>query len=171
MIKLNLGSGPNPMEGFTNVDIQKFKGVDKVVDLTKKWPWTTSSVDEVECSHMLEHLTTPKRTFFVNELWRVMKIGTKAKITSPHWASARAYGDPTHEWPPISEWFFSYLNKEWREREAQHTASLYKCNFDITYGYRLHPDIGIRSNDFQQFAVGFYKEAAQDIVATLTKLK
>jgi hypothetical protein len=171
LIRLDIGCGIRKLEGFHGVDAEPFKGVDTVADLRKKWKWTTNSVDEINCSHFLEHLTSSERCHVLNEMWRVLKIGAKAKIVSPHWSSSRAYGDPTHRWPPMSDWFFSYLNKEWRDREAPHTSKLYKCNFDIGLGYNLHPNVGLRNTEFQQFAVLFYKEATPDIVATLTKVK
>ncbi len=49
LLKLDLGAGKggNTPEGFTPVDLCKWKGV-KVVDLRKRWPWKANSVDEVQ---------------------------------------------------------------------------------------------------------------------------
>lgn len=171
LIKLDLGCGINKKEGFIGVDSRKFKGVDKVVDLTKAWPWKTNSVDEVHCSHMIEHLTSAQRCHFMNELWRVLKKDAKATIVAPHWASGRAYGDPTHVWPPVCEFYFQYLGREWRKTQAPHSEPMLKCNFHHVLAYGLNPQIAVRNQDFQMFAVAFYKEAASDIIATLTKLE
>src|SRR5688572_13911022 len=101
-IKLDLGCGPNKKEGFLGVDSIKFKGVDVVFDLaTGRWPWKDNSVSEAHASHFVEHLDAKERTHFVNELYRVLKPGATAQIIVPHWASQRAYGDPTHKWPPV----------------------------------------------------------------------
>lgn len=165
-MKLDLGCGKNKKEGFTGVDSIAFDGVDVVADLREPWQWEDGSVDEVHCSHTLEHLAWPERVHFFNELYRVLKPGAKATIVIPHWTSARYYGDPTHK-EPFSEFGFYYLNKEWRGSNAPHTG--YTCDFDSTWGYSLHPALGSRNQEFQQFAVQWYKEACTDIIATVTR--
>src|SRR4030042_4794091 len=95
-MKLDLGCGKNKREGFIGVDVRAFDGVDQVIDLSAPWPWEDNSVDEVNCSHMVEHLKAEERIHFVNELFRVMKQSAKCTIIVPHWASCRAYGDLTH---------------------------------------------------------------------------
>lgn len=167
-LKLDLGCGKNKKPGFTGVDSRQFDGVDIVHDLREKWPWADESVEEVHCSHFVEHLATAERIHFVNELYRVLAKGAKATIIVPHWASCRAYGDLTHQWPPVSEFWFFYLNKDWREQNAPHNDG-YSCNFDATWGYGMHQQLTIRNQEYQNFALNFYKEAAQDLIATLTK--
>ena len=173
--KLDIGCGKNKKEGFTGVDQYPMEGVDVVMDVRKKWKFEDSSIEEVHCSHFLEHLTATERIQFYNELYRVLKPGAKATIITPHWASNRAYGDPTHQWPPVSEMSFFYLKKEWRETQAPHTDAKwnkdgYKCNFEAVYGYSFAPELGARNQEYVQFALANYKEAAQDLHATLTKV-
>lgn len=169
MVKLDLGCGPNKREGFTGVDVKTFPGVDVVLDLTtEEWPWEDASVDEAHSSHFLEHLTGMQRAYFFNELHRVLKPGGKATIITPHWASNRAYGDVTHQWPPVSEMFYFYLRKEWRDANAPHN-DFYTCDFDVTWGYSLHPEVATRNQEYQGFAMNFYKEACQDLIATVTR--
>jgi SAM-dependent methyltransferase len=167
MTRLDLGCGKNPKEGFAGVDVRDF-GQEIVCDLRGGWKFEDDSVDEVHCSHFVEHLTGPERIHFVNELYRVLKPGAKATIIAPHWSSCRAYGDLTHQWPPVSEFWFYYLLKGWRDANAPHNDD-YTCDFDATWGYSLHGEILKRNPEFQLFAVQWYKEAAQDICATLVK--
>lgn len=165
-IKIDLGSGKNGREGFVKVDIRNFDGVDVVCDLgIQKWPWKDNSVTEAHASHFVEHLTGPERVHFANELHRVLKPDGKATVIVPHWASPRAYGDVTHQWPPVSEWWFLYLNKGWRDVNAPHNDG-YTCHFEITYGYAMRGDIAQRSQEYQQYALQNYKDAAQDIIST-----
>lgn len=166
-LRLDLGCGKNKREGFTGVDSIDF-GQDITHDLTKPWPWADESVDEVHCSHFVEHLKADERIHFVNELYRVLKNGCKAQIIVPHWASCRAYGDLTHQWPPVSEFWFYYLSKEWRDQNAPHNDG-YTCDFQATWGYAMRPDLATRNQEFQQFAMANYKEALTDIIATLVK--
>jgi hypothetical protein len=167
-LRLDLGCGPNKKEGFTGVDIRQFDGkVDIVMNVGKgKWPWKDGTVDEVHCSHMVEHLDWPERVHFFNELYRVLKVGAKAVVITPHWASNRFYGDPTHK-SPISEFAYFYLSKDWRAVNAPHVG--YTCNFEATWGFSVHPALQGRSQEYVNDALSWYKEAAQDLMATLVK--
>ena len=167
-IRIDLGCGKNKKEGWTGVDVRKFPGVDIVADLRKRWPWKDGTVSEVYCSHFLEHLTGDERVHFVNELFRVLKKGGKCQIITPHWNSARAFGDVTHQWPPVCEFWYLYLSKAWREVNAPHNDG-YRCDFSATWGYGVRPDLNFQSQERQQFALANYKEAAQDLVATVVK--
>lgn len=168
-LNLDFGCGPHKREGFSGVDSRPFAGVDHVVDLTKTpWPWADESVAEAHASHFVEHLTADQRIDFVNELYRVLVPGGTCQIIVPHWASCRAYGDLTHQWPPVSEFWWMYLNKEWREQNAPHNDR-YTCHFGATWGYAMRQDLLTRNQEHQQFAASNYKEAISDMIATLTK--
>ena len=198
-MKLDVGCGPNKREGFIGVDQFDMPGVDWVVDLSetvwvikseieglnhidgdaKNPVWSMlldASVSEIHASHFVEHLTAEQRVRFVNEAYRVLKPGGTVTIITPHWASNRAYGDFTHQWPPIAEMWYYYLKKEWRDANAPHNdikwnPGGYSCNFDATWGYSYAPELASRHPDHVQFALANYKEAAQDLYATLTKPK
>lgn len=170
-VRLDLGCGPTPKAGFIGVDVRHYNRSDLVLfDLTQpRWKWDDDSVDEVYSSHFVEHLTAPQRVVFANELFRILKPGGVAEIIVPHWSSGRAYGDLTHQWPPVSEFWFLYLSKAWREVHAPHTCDIYTCDFEIESGPRLHPEIALRNQEHQQFAVQFYREAYQDILSSWFK--
>lgn len=200
-MKLDLGCGKNKKEGFVGVDSISFPGVDVVADLVKpilkplpdhlveyadllerkaegfeNWPWDDSSVDEAHASHFVEHLRPRERIHFSNELYRVLQPGAKATIIVPHWKSCRAYGDMTHTWPPVSEFWFYYLKKEWRlqnapHNDADHVAWGYRCDFEVTWGYSLDQPLLLRNQEYQQHAIRYFTESTQDIVATFTSLK
>jgi SAM-dependent methyltransferase len=178
-LRLDIGCGKNKKAGFTGVDSLALDGVDVVADLRQPWPFDDNSVEEANCSHFLEHLTNFdgkwERVHFFNELHRVLKPGAACALVIPHWASNRYYGDPTHK-EPFSEMGFYYLSKEWRATQAPHTdaaitgnPALYSCDFDATWGYSLHPTLLVRNLEYQQHAMTFWKEACQDLVATLKK--
>jgi hypothetical protein len=175
VLRLDFGCGPNQREGFQGVDAIAFPGVDHVLDIgAGSWPWKDASVLEAHASHFVEHLTAHQRVTFVNELYRVLIPGGTCQIIVPHWASCRAYGDPTHQWPPVSEFWFYYLSKDWRAGNAPHTdaahwAPGFACDFEATWGYNLRQDLYVRNAEHQQFAASNYKEACQDIVCTLKK--
>ena len=55
-LKLDLGCGQNVREGFEGVDLYGDKAKHKV-DLFKfPWPFKDGSVDEINCSHFMEHI-------------------------------------------------------------------------------------------------------------------
>ena len=167
--KLDLGCGPNKKAGFHGVDVRPFDGVDTVIDIgADRWPWADGSIEEAHSSHCIEHLAAPARCHFMNELYRVLAPGAKATIIAPYWGSTRAYGDPTHVWPPVSDMFFYYLKREWREANAPHNDG-YTCDFDSAWGYAVNPALATRNSEYVQHALESFKEAASDTVATLTK--
>lgn len=175
LLKLDFGCGPHKREGFQGVDSIVFPEVDFVVDLTQvPWPWADGSVGEAHSSHFIEHLTAYQRVAFVNELYRVLAPGASCQVIVPHWASCRAYGDPTHQWPPVSEFWFYYLSKVWREQNAPHTDIAhnpqgFNCNLEATWGYSIREDILARNDEYKSFAANNYKEACQDTIANLKR--
>lgn len=171
LLKLDLGcgKGAGTPEGFLKVDKDKHPGV-RQVDLRKRWPWKANTVDEVHAAYLLPFLTPKERIHFVNELYRVLKPGAKATIIGGCWSACKSMGDLSTHWPPVSEAWFCRLNKAWRDAQNYNDPDGYTCNFDHTIGYGLHPALVSRNQEYQQHAVSFWKEAAQDMVATLTKL-
>jgi SAM-dependent methyltransferase len=198
-IKLDIGCGPNPREGYVGVDSIDF-GKNLVADLRHamwvfskphesmveismghevRYKLPDNSVEAANCSHFLEHLTNLddrwERVKFWNELWRVMMPDAVLNLILPHWCSARYYGDPTHK-EPWSEWAFLYLDKNWRasnapHADAKHNANGYCCDWEYTVGYGVHPEFQPKNATTQQFALQFYKDAATDIIATMKPRK
>lgn len=175
--KLDLGCGSKKIDGYFGVDQFKMPGVDLVWDLgdrNKRWPFADDSVQEIQSSHFFEHLSQDSRSWFMNEAFRVLAPGGQMKITTPYWASSRAYGDPSHTWPPVGEMTFYYFNREWRLANAPHVDISWNglglsCDFDHSPSYNVHGSLRDYSLDRQLFEVSWYKEAAQDIVALLVK--
>jgi len=177
-IKLDIGCGPNPRDGFEGCDTIKFDNVKYVFNAgLDVWPFEDESADEIHASHFLEHLTNLggawERTHFFNEAARVLTKGGKLSLIFPHWASNRYYGDPTHK-EPFSEMGFYYLSKEWRKAQAPHSDSEffdngYSCDFECTWGYNMRQDLTVRNQEYQQYAMSNFKEAITDIISTCIK--
>lgn len=56
-LKLDLACGDNKREGFKGIDVAKTSSVDYVVDLQSfPWPIESESVEEINCSHYIEHI-------------------------------------------------------------------------------------------------------------------
>jgi hypothetical protein len=144
---------------LTNLDISKVK---------RPWTQKTGSVTEGAAAFLVQFLKPVERIHFANELYRVLKPAAKFQIITPHWASNRAYSDMSFEWPPVVEQWYFHLNKDWRKVNNP-VEKRYKCDFDITFGYGLHQLIIPRPQEYQQHAVTFWKEAAQDLIVTVSK--
>jgi len=57
MIKLNLGSGENKIEGFVNVDAEPLTSPDLCLDFRyEKLPYEENTVDEIWILHCIEHV-------------------------------------------------------------------------------------------------------------------
>jgi SAM-dependent methyltransferase len=186
-LRLDIGCGKTTPEGWVGIDRLDF-GQAVVGDVSVA-PWTFStteahckalplragiegrlpdnSVDEVRSSHFVEHLTGAERVSFFNELWRVMKPNTTALIITPNWAHACAYGDPTHQWPPMSQWYPLYLHRDWRATNAPHAG--YTCHFDHVVAGSWDATIESRNPEFKQYAMQNYTNAWRDLIVTLTK--
>lgn len=167
--RLDLGCGDNKAAGHIGIDAAKTGAVDYVLDLTKSpWPIDDGVVDSIHSSHFFEHLTGAQRMAFMDECWRILKVGSQMAIITPHWSSMRAVQDPTHQWPPIAETSYLYFNKNWRE---QNKLSHYpiKCDFDFGYGHAVDNDVAVLCTEAQNFRKKFYVNAILDLHVTLTK--
>lgn len=165
-IKIDIGCGKTTPEGWIGLDSIDF-GQKWVHDVRTGLPFKPSTVDEARSSHFVEHLTGAERIAFFNELGRVLKPGATAQIVTPHWSHACAYGDPTHQWPPMSEWYPLYLNKQWRDGNAPHAA--YTCDFDYVVAGSWDPRLNGRNPEYTQTAMNTQINGWRDLIVTLTK--
>jgi SAM-dependent methyltransferase len=122
-MRLNLGCGSLPEEGFVNVDAVGLPGVDVVHDLdTFPWPWEDGSVELVRAFDVFEHVGKPLE--FMRECWRVLAPGGVLSIHTCHWQSPNAWTDPTHRRASTEQTFDywvpgTYLNGRYGAAYAQ----------------------------------------------------
>lgn len=131
-LKLDLACGDNKREGFFGVDFIKTDSTDFECNLLKfPWPWEDNSVEELHCSHFIEHVPmcyiSPTGEYknipepgdkdllfaFFDECYRILKPGASLTIWCPCARSNRAFQDVTHRRFIVGETFL-YMNKEWR---------------------------------------------------------
>jgi SAM-dependent methyltransferase len=154
-LKLDLACGQTPREGFEGVDL--WEGAKHRQDLLKfPWPWEDVSVDELHCSHFIEHIpmaTTPAGKdllfAFFDECYRILKPGGRMTVLCPNARSNRAFQDPTHRRFIVAETFL-YLHKPWRAaNKLDHYAV--DCDFQVQVDplvpqefTLLHPEAAMR---------------------------
>lgn len=129
-LKLNLGSGQNPQEGYHNVD--KYGAPDLRCDLEQfPWPWRDGSVSEILLNHVLEHLGATPDVFIriVTEMYRVCEHGATILVVVPHPRHDHFLDDPTHVraiTPGLFHLFSKRINRIWQEqRGANSPLALY----------------------------------------------
>lgn len=122
-VRLDLACGKTPREGFRGVDLYA-EGAEKVDLWQFPWPWADGSVDELHCSHHLEHIPATALPngkdmlcAFMDEAWRVLKDKSVFTVIVPCARSNRAFQDPTHRRFFVAETFL-YFNKAWRESQG-----------------------------------------------------
>ena len=128
------------------------------------------SVDQFTFTYVIEFLKPNERIKLIHELYRTLKNGGKATIYSSYWAASKAFGDLDVQWPPVTEAWYSYIDKDMREKLHSEDTNYTECNFVVSMGYGMHQSILGKHEEARQHALIFYKEAAQDLVVTLTKL-
>ncbi len=79
--RLNIGAGVDKLPGFLHIDSDPTTGPDIERDIEKGLPFDDNSVDEIKCSHVLEHIKD--LLFVLREFYRVSKNGAKITIIVP----------------------------------------------------------------------------------------
>lgn len=153
MKKLNLGSGPIPLKGYLNVDIQKVKGVDKVMDLNKKrWNFKDNEFDEVNAQFIIEHVDNI--TNFMREIYRISKPNAIVKIVTSHFSHFTGHTDFEHKRPGLS--YFSFGEK-WVNSEFYNKFQIIKKGFEFNrINYRFmnpifNPIINLSPEIYERF--------------------
>lgn len=135
-MKLNLGCGEDIINGFVNIDIHPYPGVDHIVNLEMNWPWDNNSIEHIFAADIIEHLHDKIHT--MNEAYRVLIPEGTFHIVVPTTNGMGAFQDPTH----VSYWnlnSFRYYEK----------GSIYRNKFAEAYGiiaefkvldYKLYED-------------------------------
>lgn len=191
-VKIDIACGDSKKGGFIGVDIIETSSTDIVHDLNiYPWPFESNSVDEIYCSHYVEHiphlniqavlkesnsfeefkekLSIEKDGFikFFEEVYRILKVGGKAIIVAPHYMSVRAFGDPTHL-RYVGDWSFYYLNKEWLDTNRLTHYNI-NVDFDITYSYYVDNDLTLKSQEVRTEAFKKDWNSISDIIVELVK--
>lgn len=124
VVKLNLGSGSAPLEGYINCDLypsgvivsgatEPNRDVDLVFDLSDGLPFDDGSIDEVVAIQVLEHLAKP--VMLLEEIYRVLKPGSIIDVATPDltivfekWLEAtnEERWVSIGEWPPLYAWIW-----------------------------------------------------------------
>jgi predicted SAM-dependent methyltransferase len=191
-LRIDLACGNNKKEGFFGIDVAETPSTDYIHDLTiYPWPIKSESVEEVHCSHYIEHIPheniraclKKSNSFeefkesllnskdglieFFNELYRILKPGGKAKLIAPYYSSMRSVGDPTHV-RSIADSTFWYIVKKWIvDNNLEHYGL--ECDFDVKIHYYITNDMTLKSEEVRNKAFIHDLNTVEDIIIELIK--
>jgi len=93
---LDVGCGSAKRRGAVGLDVSPETDADIVHDLDQfPYPLEDQSFDQVVMQDVIEHLRQPVKV--LEELHRVLRPRGRLHLRTPHFSSALAYGDPSHE--------------------------------------------------------------------------
>ena len=101
-VRINLGAGADPQQGWTNVDMLKLEGIDVVHNLIKfPYPFEDNYAHEIMAVDVLEHLPPYVGEEhgvikFIEECHRILKPGGTLYMQTPGWKADFLWIDPTH---------------------------------------------------------------------------
>jgi len=110
-VVIELGCGNNPqIKNAITIDVVDLEYVNIVADLNKGLNFLPdNSVDAIYSFHFLEHVND--LSFFMKEIYRVLKKGGKNIGSVPHFSNPYYYSDYTHR-SFFGLYTFSYFSKE-----------------------------------------------------------
>jgi hypothetical protein len=178
--KLDLACGQSKREGYFGVDVIETDDADQVLDLLRfPWPFADDSVEEVFCSHFVEHVPHWRPWFpdnrdgldlFMDEIWRICKPDATVEIVHPYGMSKRALQDPTH-CRYIIEDTWPYYSAEGRKQiGVDHYPTV--ADFEIlNIANGFYPDWALKSDAARSWAAAHYWGVVTDLIVTLKALK
>ncbi len=81
-LRLHVGSGSQCLEGWVNVDIRPFPGVDLVADVTRGLEY--EGVETVYAEHFLEHLAVDDAIDFLVAVQRMLRPDGRLRLSTPN---------------------------------------------------------------------------------------
>lgn len=113
-INLDLGCGENKQNGFVGIDKRPLNNVDIVHDLeTFPYPLPDGICNTIIGSHIVEHINPKVMIDFMNELWRLLKVGGRLAFVLPYGVNHLFVGDPTHI-NPCNEFTWQYFDPNYQ---------------------------------------------------------
>lgn len=164
--RLHIGSGPEHLKGWVNIDNVRYPGVDCVLDVRRGLPF--KDVRFIFAEHFIEHIDLNAAMYLLLECRRVLRDDGVLRLSTPNldwvWASHYDLSASTQE--TVGNCFklngaFHAWGHQFLYNEATLTSLLLEAGFSnvVTreYGHSTHPELqGLerheRSEDFKGLA-------------------
>ena len=164
-MRLHLGSGPQRLDGWVNVDNQPYPGVDRVLDVTAGLPF--EDVQFIFAEHFIEHLPFEAATALMRECRRVLRDDGVLRLSTPNldWVWASHYRRVmTQEEAVLACFAINRAFRGWGHQFLYNETTLRSLLLDAgfadvvrcEYGESLHPELrGIERHEWQPDFDGF----------------
>ena len=128
-------------------------------------PLENESVEEIYAESVIEKV--PNLISFVEDIYRVLRPGGKATLTSPHFCHVNSWASPLTI-RGIGETSLNFASKEWRDA-AKFTEANIIANFEVLGQFVVDQETLARSDEAKNFWIKRYTNVAQSIIFTLNK--
>ncbi|KKM64770.1 hypothetical protein LCGC14_1498020 [marine sediment metagenome] len=170
-MKVNLGCGPHKLDDWINIDINPEYKPDYCINLgVQSLPFKNDSVDELWCSHTLEHIPKKNHEAFILEIQRVLKKGSLVTFSYPEFLKC------------VSNWTINFQGKKdfweatifgrqttkWEAHVcAMHTADFipFVKNLGLKYITHMEESKGEPYNTIISFLKSRNIESREDVLA------
>ncbi|MDA1136871.1 MAG: methyltransferase domain-containing protein [Proteobacteria bacterium] len=155
-MKINLGCGSTPLEGYTNIDIDTLKDLrerypnrkfpDNII--IKNWdifnlPIKDNSVDEIRSDCLFEHLNFKEEKKAFYEVKRVLKKGGVFHLLVPD------FDDLVKSWLKAKDDWKDWYRDDDEAIEQQHWFGNYEYSYKNKWGYLTASIFGSQKGDGQ----------------------
>lgn len=182
--KLDLACGQNCRAGYEGVD--RWPKAQHVVNLFRfPWPFATSSVAELHCSHFVEHIPMLEVDDmgepvpfgegvdlffrFFDECYRILVPGGRLDVITPCARNDRAFQDPTHRRFIVAQTFL-YLAKEFRDvNKLDHYGV--ECDFGVSVNPIVDQALTLKHSEVAARMMTHEWNRVMDWTATLVSKK
>jgi len=160
--RLHIGSGPQILPGWVNIDNVRYPGVDRVLDVTRGLPFR--DVRFIFAEHFIEHLDLHAAMYLLRECRRVLADDGVLRLSTPNldwvWASHYQMNASVQECFRLNRAFRAW-GHQFLYNEPALTAILHDAGFAnvVRRDYRQsdHPELQNlerheRSEDFEGLA-------------------
>lgn len=119
-MKLELGAGGSPTEGFEHADVRKLPHIEHVFDMLKPFPFPDNHVEHLLMHQTLEHFSHYKETdYILKECFRIIKPGGILQLSVPNlegWMEEWAKGKVS--WPDLVQRIYGGQDYEFNFHKA-----------------------------------------------------
>jgi glycogen(starch) synthase len=121
-VRVNLGAGEKPLDGYVNVDMRPLPGIDVVADV-RRLPFEPASVAEFASAHLVEHFREQQLRSALLPYWcSLLRPGGTLRIVCPNWEEMTVrLADGRMTWPEFKLLTFGLQDYDGDDHFAMYT--------------------------------------------------
>jgi hypothetical protein len=128
------------------------------------------SIRQIDCIHVLQYVSGPRRVDVWNEWQRVLVPGGRVQVVVPHYSHVQSLAHPYSQWPPLSEFSFLFLNKAWRNASQSRAVEGLECDFEVqSAAIDVDAMYATRTQEWKDEAVRWFNNCAVQLTVWLVK--